>query len=168
MKPIEELNGFVVLSGDQVVTDSRRVARHFGKQHKNVLQAYDRMECSEEFNRLNFQPVEYVDAKGQSRREVRMSKDGFMFLVMGFAGRKAAAIKEAFIKAFNHMAEFIQTCAMGAWDQFNQVYQQHLSDKRHVSSCARDMRRWRDVKPLQASALARLHPQLPLPIALAS
>lgn len=34
-----------------------------------------------------------------------MTKDGFIFLVMGFTGHKAAAIKEAYINAFNIMAE---------------------------------------------------------------
>ena len=34
-----------------------------------------------------------------------MTKDGFMFLVMGFTGKRAAAVKEAYINAFNQMAE---------------------------------------------------------------
>jgi phage regulator Rha-like protein len=42
------------LAGDRLVTDSLRVAHHFGKQHKNVLLSLDRLDCSEKFNRLNF------------------------------------------------------------------------------------------------------------------
>lgn len=38
-----------------------------------------------------------------------MTKDGFMFLVMGFTGQKAAQIKEAYINAFNAMAEQLQS-----------------------------------------------------------
>lgn len=34
-----------------------------------------------------------------------MTKDGFMFLVMGFTGTRAAEIKERYINAFNEMAE---------------------------------------------------------------
>ena len=34
-----------------------------------------------------------------------MDKDGFMFLVMGFTGQKAAQVKEAYINAFNWMSE---------------------------------------------------------------
>ena len=34
-----------------------------------------------------------------------MTKDGFMFLVMGFKGAKAERIKEAYINAFNAMAD---------------------------------------------------------------
>lgn len=32
-----------------------------------------------------------------------MTRDGFTFLVMGYRGKKAAAFKEAYIKAFNQM-----------------------------------------------------------------
>jgi len=38
-----------------------------------------------------------------------MTKDGFAFLAMGFTGKKAAAFKEAYINAFNQMAEFIKS-----------------------------------------------------------
>nr|WP_277668545.1 Rha family transcriptional regulator [Caproiciproducens galactitolivorans] len=38
-----------------------------------------------------------------------MTRDGFMFLVMGYRGKKAAAIKEAYIKQFNEMEAFIRT-----------------------------------------------------------
>ena len=37
-----------------------------------------------------------------------MTRDGFMFLVMGYRGKKAAAIKEAIIKRFNDMEAFIR------------------------------------------------------------
>jgi Rha family phage regulatory protein len=48
------------------------LARDFGKRHKNVLKAYDNLQCSPEFNRLNFQPVEYVDHKGELRRMIKI------------------------------------------------------------------------------------------------
>ncbi|MBS4721176.1 Rha family transcriptional regulator [Aeromonas caviae] len=38
-----------------------------------------------------------------------MTKDGFIFVVMGFTGAKAAATKEAYINAFNWMAEQLAT-----------------------------------------------------------
>jgi hypothetical protein len=36
-----------------------------------------------------------------------MTKDGFMFLVMGFTGAAAAKIKEAYINTFNQMAAML-------------------------------------------------------------
>lgn len=75
--------------GNQLFTTSIDVAEKFGKQHKNVLQAILALECSDEFNRLNFQPVKYVDEKGERRPMYHISRDGFSFLAMGFRGKKA-------------------------------------------------------------------------------
>lgn len=107
--PIE----LVTLAGDQLVTDSLRVARHFGKQHKNVLQAIERLDCSAGFRRLNFQPAQYTDGQGKSRPCVYLTKDGFMFLAMGFVGPEAARIKEAYINAFNTMASQLERRDLG-------------------------------------------------------
>lgn len=114
---MNDLSEFVTLNDTTLTTDSRRVAKHFKKLHKNVLRAYDKLECSPEFNRLNFEPVEEVDAKGESRRVVRMTKDGFIFLVRTFTGAKAAGVFEDYIKAFNAMAEQLQQIGMGLWNQ---------------------------------------------------
>jgi Rha family phage regulatory protein len=118
---MSDLSEFVVLHDTTLTTDSKRVAKHFRKQHKNVLQAYDRLECSEEFNRLNFQPVieQYRNGKGgmQEQRVIRMTKDGFMFLVMSFTGKEAARIKESYINAFNQMADSLQRIGDSLWRQ---------------------------------------------------
>ncbi|MBA5605201.1 Rha family transcriptional regulator [Duganella sp. FT3S] len=95
------------MDGDKLVTDSLTVAKSFGKRHKNVLQAYDKLQCSAQFMRLNFQPHEYVDGRGNIQRMVKMTKDGFVMLVMGFTGEAAMAFKEAYIAAFNAMAAYI-------------------------------------------------------------
>ena len=60
-------------------------------------------------NALNFERVDYKDAKGEKRQMYNVTKDGFMFLVMGFTGKQAAAIKEAYINAFNQMADTLQS-----------------------------------------------------------
>jgi Rha family phage regulatory protein len=83
---------FILMDGDKVFTDTRGIAMGFKRNHKDVLKSYDRLDCSDEFNRRNFAPVTYVDEKGEARRAVQMTKDGFMFLVMGFTGKKAAAL----------------------------------------------------------------------------
>lgn len=91
--------------GSQPRTTSLKVAEAFGKRHDNVLRAFATIDCSAEFNALNFEAVEYRDGKGEIRPAVGMTKDGFIFLVMGFTGAKAARVKEAYINAFNWMAE---------------------------------------------------------------
>lgn len=165
MNDMKSVQDMVMLAGDQVMTDSRKVAQHFGKLHKDVLRAYDRLECSQEFNGRNFAPVTFMDAKGEIRRAVQMTKDGFMFLVMGFTGQKAAAIKEAFIEAFNRMAEFIHSQAMGAWERFNAAWLEYRHDRDHVSHCATDMNHWKRRKPVHLDRLERLNPQMRLPLA---
>ncbi|MES2634005.1 MAG: Rha family transcriptional regulator [Pseudomonadota bacterium] len=114
---MNDLSEFVTLNDTTLTTDSRRVAKHFNKRHDNVLQAYDRLDCSPVFNHLNFQAVNEMDEKGQSRRVIRMTKDGFVFLAMGFRGVKAASIKERYINAFNSMADQLQKIGMSLWNQ---------------------------------------------------
>lgn len=100
---------FVNEKNGQPVTTSRKVAEVFGKEHYNVLRDIESLDCSEEFNALNFEVVNYKDKKGEKRPEYRMTKDGFTFLVMGYRGKKAAKFKEAYIKQFNEMASFINS-----------------------------------------------------------
>lgn len=88
----------------KVRASSLLVAQKFGKRHTNVLRAIRNLECSAEFNRLNFELVEYIDDKGERQPSFELSKDGFAFLAMGFTGKAAAEWKEAFIAAFNWQA----------------------------------------------------------------
>lgn len=87
----------------RVLVSSVDVAEHFEKRHKNVIQAIEKLKVDEEFNRLNFQPVEYKDEKGEMRPAYMMTRDGFTLLVMGFTGYKAMDWKVKYIKAFNAM-----------------------------------------------------------------
>jgi hypothetical protein len=67
--------------------------------------------------------AEVLGPNGAARLEriVHMTKDGFMFLVMGFTGKEAGRIKEAYIAAFNAMANQLQAISMsgyrGLWDR---------------------------------------------------
>ena len=97
-------------------TTSLDVAEKFKKKHKNVLQAYEKVkeECSEKFNGLNFQPVEYTDAKGEKRPMLKISRGGFSMLVMSFTGKKATRWKESYISAFDAMEQEILRLAKQA------------------------------------------------------
>ena len=91
--------------GARLFTTSRDIARCFGKQHSHVLRDIDNLGCSPEFNQSNFGCVEYLDKKGERRRAVEITRDGFAILAMGFTGRRAMAWKERYIAAFNALAE---------------------------------------------------------------
>lgn len=98
----------IIPCNDRLVTTSKNVAEAFCKRHDDVLRKLKSLDCSPEFNARNFAVVDYIDSKGEKRPCYEMTKDGFMFLVMGFTGKKAAQIKEAYINAFNEMAEELE------------------------------------------------------------
>ncbi|HEI2318018.1 TPA: Rha family transcriptional regulator [Escherichia coli] len=93
----------VTIENGRAVTTSVAVAEFFRKMHKDVLRKIETLECSEDFNERNFTPVTYTDAKGEKRPMYQITKNGFVFLVMGFTGKKAAAFKEAYIAEFDRM-----------------------------------------------------------------
>ncbi len=107
------MNPLVMITDQKAVTTSLIVAEAFEKQHKDVLRAINRLECSEEFNRRNFAPISYRDPQNRLQSAFNITRDGFSFLAMGFTGKKAAEFKEAFIDQFNKME---QTLLKGAGD----------------------------------------------------
>ena len=103
------MNNIVLIKNQSVITTSLLVADKFERHHRDVLRAIKKLDCSQEFNERNFTLVEYVDSKGEKRPMYQMTKDGFVFLVMGFTGSKAAKFKEDYINAFNEMHDYINS-----------------------------------------------------------
>ncbi|WP_308223781.1 Rha family transcriptional regulator [uncultured Prevotella sp.] len=102
---IQELS-LVAVENEHAVTTSLRVAEVFGKEHYNVMKAIKSLDCSEEFRAVNFNASKIDYQNGNIKKQLPMyyiTRDGFMFLVMGFTGKTAAKWKEAYIKAFNEM-----------------------------------------------------------------
>jgi Rha family phage regulatory protein len=97
------VTSLVLIQDGKLATTSRKIAAAFNIAHKNVLQAIERLECSAEFSRLNFQPSEFTNARGRTYQEYLVTEAGAMRLIMGFTGAKAAAVKEQFIAAFQAM-----------------------------------------------------------------
>lgn len=98
----------------EAFTTSLVIAEKFGKRHKNVLQAIESMP-KDDFNRLNFQPVDYVDQKGERRLMYRITRDGFTLLAMGFTGKDAYQWKVKFIDAFNKMERQLRSMMRKGW-----------------------------------------------------
>ena len=88
-----------------ITTTSRQIAEHFRKQHGHVCRAISNLECSAEFRQSNFGSANYIDEQGKPRQEYTLTRDGFVFLCMGFTGKEAALWKERYIAAFNQMEE---------------------------------------------------------------
>jgi len=104
MSNIQVFNG-TIAGKEQSLTTSRIVAGVFGRHHRDVLRSIGNLDCSQEFTERNFALSEYHDPTGRRLREYRMTRDGFMFLAMGFTGAEAARRKEGFITTFNDMEE---------------------------------------------------------------
>ena len=107
---VEMINtdNLVIISNNETTTTSLKIAEFFGKRHDDVLKKIKSLDCSPEFNHRNFAGVEYLDAKGESRPMYNITKDGFVFLTMGFTGSKASKFKEAYINKFNQMEKTLK------------------------------------------------------------
>ncbi len=95
---VEIINGVAV-------TTSLAIAEHFDRQHKHVLESIRNLQVSDSFSLPNFRLSYYLNQQGKQQPMYHITRDGFIFLVMGFTGKEAARIKEAYIQAFNQMEE---------------------------------------------------------------
>lgn len=101
-------------------TTSLQVAEFFGKRHDRVVRAIDNLEVSPEFRRPNFGETVVERANPSGGKPIKskaytITRDGFVFLAMGFTGKEAAKWKEAYIAAFNAMeAELTKPAAKPA------------------------------------------------------
>lgn len=106
----------VEVNKEKVVTDSRKVADVFSKDHNHVMRdirdiiektgspILDRENSATKF----FYETTYEN-RGKQYPMYLMNRDGFSLLVMGFTGKKALDWKIKFIKAFNAMEEKLRT-----------------------------------------------------------
>ncbi|EHX5908847.1 ash family protein, partial [Escherichia coli] len=76
----------ITIANGRAVTSSLAVAEYFRKPHKDVLAKISRLDCSAEFTERNFSPSEYTDSTGRKLPMYQITKNGFVFLVMGFTG----------------------------------------------------------------------------------
>lgn len=95
----------IKLIDGKATTTSLEIAKHFGKEHCRVLRSIENLECSKEFHAANFgvmsNTIEVGSGAKRQQKTYSITKDGFMFLAMGFTGKEAAQWKEKFIEAFN-------------------------------------------------------------------
>lgn len=99
---------FVTSLDGQLITSSLLVAEAFHKEHKDVLRKIENLDITDDFLSAHFyahnQKVTFGKGGQRDSKVYRMTKDGFMLLVMGFTGKRAMDIKIAYINAFNRMA----------------------------------------------------------------
>lgn len=113
---MNEETQLVVMTNGQVTTTSREVAQVFGREHRDVLKAIDNLTKDFDEGVRNFSQTPmfteetYVHSQNhQEYRQVRMNKDGFTLLAMGFTGSKATQFKLRYIQAFNEMEKTLRS-----------------------------------------------------------
>lgn len=157
------LQAMVTADNGEPKTTSYAVAEAFKKRHADVLRAIKNMKCSQRFRERNFAFTLENKQIGNTKRNTgfyTMTERGFMFLVMGFTGEKADAIKESFINAFEWMANQLAQSFQTKWARYNAVSTHHKNRKAEVSGNARSMAHWRwEKKPLEAE-IAQLEKEL--------
>lgn len=111
-----ELQNAVFIQNQEIKTDSLKVAEVFIKRHDHVLRKIENILSTKstdpnfgvsKFMKHNFILSSYFDKSGRALPMFEMTKDGFIFLAMGFTGEEAAITKIAYIHAFNQMAEVL-------------------------------------------------------------
>lgn len=106
----ETFSPSVSLYSGRPATTSLEVAKFFGKRHDNILRDVDALlsQLPENSLQLNFEETYQEQETPLGVKQARMFilyRDGFMLLVMGYTGKKALAMKLAYIEAFNRMEE---------------------------------------------------------------
>lgn len=87
------------------IVSSLEVAKHFGRNHKNVMRDLRKLLSSlpEEFIGLNFELNNFIDTIGRELSCYLLTRDAFTLLVMGWTGHEAINWKLRYIEAFNSM-----------------------------------------------------------------
>ncbi|WP_024904480.1 Rha family transcriptional regulator [Robbsia andropogonis] len=164
LKEIEALQSFVVVDGEKPVTDSRRVARHYGKRHSDVLRSISAMFDSTKAEIVDFAKRNFALCfenselqNGKPLKFYRMTKDGFLELAMSFTGDEARVLRIRFIGAFNSLADLLRS---GLWRRRLEAEAAYLEGKGQASVDGRGLRRWRDEKPVRLRVIAELDEQM--------
>lgn len=158
VEAVLDFHQLIVAPNGVPVTDSLLVSKVFGKRHDDVLRKIRRLECSDDYRARNFaETSQTIDMPngGVKRTPVwQMTKDGFIFLVMGFSGKKAAAIKESYINAFNWMTEELQKLSRNYEAERNALMLEYMKESDVASMSGRLLNRWGRVK--KPELLARI------------
>lgn len=97
------MNDLVSSSGGKLITTSKIISDAFGKVHRDVTRIINNLDCSDGFRVRNFTRSSYTSPQNKVLKCFNITRDGFVFLCMGFTGKKAAIWKEKYIEAFNEM-----------------------------------------------------------------
>lgn len=157
--PVLNFRDFIAAEGEQLTTDSRKVAAVFGKRHDHMLESIRSLVANLPDDRLPyFRECFAINELANGKREpfYVISRDGFTLLAMGFTGKKALEFKLAYIDAFNAMAAYIKNQREGLQFDYLRKELEYKTRKGKISACAREMRHWQDEKPERLGEMTAL------------
>lgn len=163
------INGFdfrelIFLSGTESATDTFKVAKAFGKGHKDVMRKARKVidSCSSDFAERNF-TLCYENNElqnGKPQPFYKMTRNGWTMLVFSFTGTAAFAFKEAYIAAFDWMADMIAQGRHNLEAERNVVMLEFMKEKDVASMSGRLLNRWGRVKkPALLAQIERIEQQ---------
>lgn len=161
MLPLE----LVSIENEVPKTTSLVVAKFFGKQHKNIIRIIDNLDCSDSFSQLNFELCFKNNdlQNGKPQPYYEMTKDGLIFLVMGFTGKQAAKLKEAYINEFNRMSDILNQRQNSLMYQYNKITIDYDTATRNASDAGRALAMLgKQIKPDLQERLEQLEQQMQL------
>jgi Rha family phage regulatory protein len=84
-------------------TTTRDLALAIGVPHSRLLAKIKGLDgvCSREFYTQSFWPSTYTDKQGKTRPQFKLTRNGFLFLVMSFNTLKSRALMMTFLEEFN-------------------------------------------------------------------
>ena len=146
-------------NGERLFVTSRDISNRFGRRHDDVLKSIRNLECSPEFRRRNFAESVYHNSQNKPQPLFEITRDGFVFLCMGFTGPQAALWKERYITAFNEMEQALRSkMSVGTADPLE------IPGIRLIVEANRDMARevgqLKDIVATQSQAILTLYQQV--------
>lgn len=117
------MNELVFLKNRQALTTSLKVADYFEKRHDNVMAAIENSIAQlggilKNQHTPPFIKTTYTNEQnGQKYPMYLLNRDGFVFVVMGFTGEKAAQLKWAYIQEFNRMEAALAEMKSAEWKE---------------------------------------------------
>ena len=102
----------------QMFCDSLQVAEKFGKRHEFVLRSIEKLLADPDFisevGQHKFVLSSYLTDQNRAQKKYLVTRDGFIFLAMGYKGKEARKWQGQFLDAFNAMEKVISG-QIGSW-----------------------------------------------------
>ncbi|WDD94862.1 Rha family transcriptional regulator [Burkholderia sp. FERM BP-3421] len=115
----------VKVHGGKLITDSLKIAREFGRNHKNVLRTIDSLIADGTIDRLNFEPTSYTDKWNRRQRMIELDERGALIAMPFVGGRNARIGQSRLVDAFLAMRAVQAEKATSDWSENRQVSAAH-------------------------------------------